>query len=209
MKHHHVPQFLLKRWALKPDGKIEVFHLSLEHFHSSRRTPEYTGYEDDLYAMNEPQVAGIGRQALEVDHLSQVDDRAANVLRKMEGKGLDDFTEEDCCFWLDFIMLFPWRNPDAISVLDIEGPKHLKASMEEQPEQYDAIAEGSDPPTLAKWTEINFLGLIENFGKLNLPRISKHPDLAKHVESLTWCLVNFSDQNNHLLLADRPLYFFT
>ena len=207
MKHHHVPQFLLKRWALKPDEKIQVFHLDLQHCPSSRRKPKYTGFEDDLYAMNDPQVKGIDRQALEKDHLATVDDRAANVLSKMEGAEFSELTEKDCCFWLDFIMLFPWRNPDAISTLNIEGSKHLMASLEEQPEQYDEIAESSDPPTLAEWTKVNYPDYIENFGKMCLPRTSKHPTLAKHVERLTWNLLTFSDQNHHLLLADRPCIF--
>ena len=82
MKHHHVPQFLLKSWAAARDGKVEVFHLDIPHIRSSRRTPEYTGYEDDLYAFDQPQVFGLERQALEEDHFRHVDDRAARVLHK-------------------------------------------------------------------------------------------------------------------------------
>lgn len=207
MKHHHVPQFLLKSWASEVDGKIEVFRLDLAHCPSSRHTPEYTGYEPDLYAITEPPVDGIEPHALEVDHFQNVDDWAARVLQKMEIMGLKDLTEEDHCIWLYFIMLFPWRNPDAISILDIEGPKYLTASLDERPEEYQELAEASDPATLSEWTDINLPGYISNFGKLHLPMLAKHPDLLKNVTSMLWWLYDFSDQDSHLMLADRPCIF--
>ena len=209
MKHHHVPRFLLESWASEKDGKIEVFRLDLQGLHSSRHTPKYTGYEEDLYALSETQVAGIERQALESDFLQEVDSRAAHVLHKMEDTGLKNLTDEDQSVWLYFVMLFRWRNPDAVSVLDIEGSKRLKASLDEHPEQYDEIAEALDPPTLAEMTEINFPGLIENFGKLHLPQMSLHPIFLEKVGSMRWWLYDFSDQNKHLLLADRPCIFTT
>ena len=66
---------------------------------------------------------------LELDCLQKVDSRAAHVLHKMEDTGLKDLTDEDQGVWLYFIMLFQWRNPDAVSVLDIEGSKHLNSPL--------------------------------------------------------------------------------
>ena len=130
------------------------------------------------------------------------------MLRKTD-TGLENLTEEDQCVWLDFIMWFRFRNPDTVSGLDIEGSKHLKDSLDGQPEQYDEIAEAFDPPTLAEWTEKNVPGLIENFGKLHLPKMVRHPLLAENVQSMRWWLCDFSDQKNHILLADRPCIFTT
>ena len=131
------------------------------------------------------------------------------MLHKMKAKGLDSLTEEDQVNWLYFVVLFRWRDPDAISTLDIEGTKHLRSSLNEQPDEYNEIAEASDPPTLVEWTAQNFPGLIENFGKLKLPEMARHPVLAEKVQSMRWWLYNFRDQDNHLLIADRPCIFTT
>ena len=209
MKHHHVPQFLLKSWASEKDGKIEVFYLNRQHLPSSRHTPEYTGFEVDLYALNDPQVAGIERQALEEGYFKQMDTWASNVLHKFNDTGLENLTEEDRCVWVCFIILLLWRNPDAISYFDTEGSKYLRDSLNENPEEYNQIAEFFDPSTFAEWTDKNFPGYIENFGKLHLPKMVRHRLIEENVGSMRWWLFNFNDQDNHLLLADRPCIFTT
>ena len=67
MKHHYIPQFLLSSWANQQlDSRIEVIRLDLtQGITSSRRRPRYTGYEEDLYALTEDKIAGMGKQAVE------------------------------------------------------------------------------------------------------------------------------------------------
>ena len=207
MKHHHVPQFLLRSWAAERDGKVQVFHLDIPRVPSSRLNPEYTGYEDDLYAFDQPQVFGLERQALEEDHFRHVDDRAAVVLQGMMDTGLACLTKEDLGYWHFFLMLFRLRNPDAVSDLSVKGSSHLRASLETQPEEYQKIAKSSDPTNFTEWTEENFPGLIENFGKLYLAKITRQLLHTDELKSMLCWLCDFGDQANHLLLADRPCIF--
>ena len=61
MRHHHVPEFLLRKWAdTSSDRMVEAFRLDIEELPSKRWAPTSTGYEQDLYALTEPTVAGIG-----------------------------------------------------------------------------------------------------------------------------------------------------
>ena len=151
------------------DKKVEVFRLDLSHLPSSRSAPKYTGFEDNLYALTKPVVAGVVQQALETDVLQRIDSEAARVLRRINTTGFADLTPEDLRVWVCFIMLLLWRTPDTVSRLHTEAPDHLKISLDERPGEYDSIAENFDPPTLAEWTEEHIPGFIENFGIINLP----------------------------------------
>ena len=105
VRHHYVPRFLLRPWAdSTPDGKIEVFRLDLDDLRSSRHTPKYTGYEEDLYALSMPVVAGMEKQAIEKHFLRHVDNLAARVHRKLDEKGLQALTLEDRSDWVRFLM---------------------------------------------------------------------------------------------------------
>jgi hypothetical protein len=51
MRHHYVPQFLLRAWAeTMPDKKVEIHRLDRPDLPSSRHSPKYTAYEENLYA---------------------------------------------------------------------------------------------------------------------------------------------------------------
>lgn len=77
--------------------------------------------------------------------------------------------------------------------------------LHRQPEQYTEIVRADDPATLADFVEINVPGLIDNFGKLAIGNFLHHTTIKEKVFRLRkWCLVDFSGQINHLLLADRP-----
>lgn len=211
MKHHYIPRFLLKAWA-GADGKIETFRIDLPHLPSSRLTPKSTAYKDNLYALSIPEVAGIKRQAVETDFLQHVDNLAAKVLHKMTATGFAELTSEDCRAWMDFIMSLRPRAPEVVSRLHAEGSKSLKASLEERPEEYEAISEPDDPPTLTEWTDQQFPGLLENFGKMSLPSFVCNREIRQKISGISgmkWWLWDFKGQKNHLLLADRPCIFTT
>jgi hypothetical protein len=83
----------LRAWAeTQPDRKVEIVRLDLPDFPSSRHAPKYTAYEDNLYALPMPVVAGLGQQAVEKHLLRRVDDLAAGVLRRLTTRGLAGLT---------------------------------------------------------------------------------------------------------------------
>ncbi len=206
MRHHYIPQFLLRAWA-GADEKIEVFWVDPQHLRSSRLAPKFTGYEDDLYALTTSEVAGMKQQAVETTFLQRLDDLAARVLHKMSATGFVDMTPEDRCVWVYFIMSLRSRTPEVVSQLHTEGSNYLEDSLDERPEEYEAISETTDPPTLMEWTEQRFPGLIENFGKISLPSFVCNPEIGQKILSMRWWLWDFKGQKNHLLLADRPCIF--
>jgi hypothetical protein len=210
MRHHYVPEFLLRAWAdTQPDGKVEVFRLDLPHVPSNRHAPKYTGYEDNLYALTIPVVAGMEQQAVEEHLLRRIDDLAAAVVRKLTTNGLVSLTLEDRCDWARFLMSLRLRQPAIVQQLRTESSEYLEASLIDQPEQYDAIAGFEDPPTLLEWTRKNYPDLIENVGMSFVYKLVDNPEIGERIPRMRWWLWDFTREQNDLLLADQPCLFTT
>jgi hypothetical protein len=208
MRHHYVPQFLLRAWAESmPDKKVEIFRLDRPQVPSSRRSPKHTAYEEDLYALTLPVVAGMERQAVENHVLRHIDTLAAAVLRRLTITGFTGLTLINRCDWARFLMSLRLRQPSIIQQLRTEVAEHLEASLADQPDEYDAIAEVGDPPTLVEWTRENYPGLIENFGLSFFNRLVDNTKVGGKILRMKWWLWSFPQERHELLLADHPCIF--
>lgn len=187
MHHHYVPQFLLNAWAnTTPDRKVEVFRLDLKHLPSSRLTPKYTGYEDDLYALSLSVVAGMEKQAVERHFLRHVDNRAAIVRRKLHESGLRALSRDERADWVWFLMSLRLRQPQTVLQLRQDSAEHLRETLNAQPEQYEVLAESDDAPTLEQWTEQHFPGLIENFGLSFFHKLVTDAEIGERIFRMKW-----------------------
>jgi len=208
MRHHYVPQFLLRAWAdTMQDGKVQTFRLDLPNLPPSRHAPRHTAFEDNLYALTMPVVAGMEQQAVEKHLLRHVDDLASQVLRKLSSTGFADLTSEDCCDWARFLMSLRVRQPAIVHRLRTESSEQLEASLNQNPEEYDAIAGSGNPPTLLEWTNQKFPGLIENFGMSFFRNLVDDPKIGEKLLRMKWWLWDFARESNELLLADHPCIF--
>lgn len=208
MKHHYVPQFLLRAWSSgSSDGKVQDIRLDLEGFPSSRRAPKFTGYKDDLYALSMPVVAGMEKQAIEKIFFMQVDNLAARAHQKLVERGLQSLTDEERSDWVRFLMSLRARQPDIVQQLKTESTVQLKESLGQKPEEYEQITETDDPPTMEEWVEQSFPGLIENFGLSFLHEIANNPKVGEKIFRMKWWLWDFGRIPFDLLLGDRPCIF--
>ena len=85
----------------------------------------------------------------------------------------------------------------------------MKISLAAQPEEYDFLAETSDPPTLAEFIEMKHPGYIDNFGMMSLGKLICDRENFEKILGVTWWLWDFSGLDTHMLLADRPCVFAT
>ena len=149
MRHHFVPQFLLGAWSAGAnDQKLQEFRLDLKGFPAFRRVPKATAYQDNLYALTKPVIAGMTQQAVETHLLRHIDNDAARVRIRLVQQGLKSLSLGERSEWVRFIMSLRVRQPHIISKLRIEGAEHLRQSLSIQPEQYKALVEDGDAPTL-------------------------------------------------------------
>ena len=208
MKHHYVPQFLLREWAeTTPDREVETFRLDLPGLPSSRHAPRYVGYEPNLYALTLPKVAGMEQQAVEKHLLRHIDTAAASVLQKLTHAGFASLTSNDRNDWIRFIMSLRVRQPSIVTQLRVEASEHLEASLRRMPEEYQTIAGESDPPSLLEWTRLNFPGLVENIGMSFFHTVVDDEKIGNKIHQMKWWLWDFSKEKNELLLSDDPCIF--
>ena len=73
------------------------------------------------------------------------EDGGSEGWHKMVTTGFADLTHEDLCGWVCFIMSLRSRTPDTVTCLRTEASDYLKVSLDERPEEYDTIADTSDP----------------------------------------------------------------
>ena len=206
MRHHYVPEFLLKRWVeTTADKKVEVFQLDIPRIPSKRRTPKHTGFEPDLYALAHDQVAGLEKQHVETNILKHVDNEAAKVLNKILVGGLDSLTKTDNVNWVVFLMSLRVRTPEFVNYLKYDAPEKFKAALIEDPKKYIAKLGDSDPRALAERAEKENPGITDNFGMVYFGNMITETEIAMKIGRMTWGLHHFKNQKNHLLLSDDPL----
>lgn len=208
MRHHYVPQFLLRAWAeAATDQKVETFRLDQPHLPSKRHAPKHIAYEENLYALTMPVVARMEQQAVEKHLLRRIDELAAGVLRKLTTTGFRDLTREDHSNWARFMMSLRLRQPTVVVQLRTEASEQLEASLADKPEEYEAAAGEADPPTLVEWTRARYPGLIENFGMSFFHRLVDNPEVGEKILRMKWWLWDFGRERNEPLLADHPCIF--
>ena len=208
MRHHFVPQFLLRAWSEGTgDGMIQEFRLDLESVLTRRRAPRATAFQNNLYAIDRQELDDKSRQMIETKVLREIDNYAAQVRVKMEQYGLKSLSITERQDWARFLMSLRVRQPDVVSELRMEGAHTLRQSLQDDPVQYEALAEEDDAPTLEEWVEQHFPGLIENFGLSCFPELVDNKEVGTKILHLHWCLWDFTDAKHELLLADNPCIF--
>ncbi len=208
MRHHYVPQFLLKYWAKHtPDKKVETFRLDQSKISSKRYTPKYVGFEHDLYTLKPSRTGSYDAQAIETKVLKQIDSSAARVLHKMFTSGPPSLTGQDHIDWTAFLMSLRSRNPDFIEHFNSVVPNALKESLDANPKEYDALSEVSDPPTLSKYAEQNFPDITEEFKLSLFKNLATDSKIGNKILNMNWGLCPLKVKKSHLLLSDSPIIF--
>jgi hypothetical protein len=82
----------------------------------------------------------------------------------------------------------------------------LIAGLIANPEEYAALRNADDPPTLLEWVEQNAPVVLDNFGKQLLPGIITHEATGDALIKMRWWTVGIDAPKLDLLTSDRPLY---
>jgi hypothetical protein len=174
----------------------------------SRVKPTETAFENRLYSYEKVPVAQ--RQALEKTFFGQeIDDRAAPVLVKLCEGDVTNLSVKERIDWTRFLIASRLRVPEIVNDLRKAGSAELRRSLTEDHDEYLAIKDDDDAPTLLEWTEHKFVGLTDNFGMMILPSVITDPKHAKLIDTMHWWLEDVSVANVELLTSDRPLWVST
>lgn len=200
MKHHYVPQFLLKRWQ-DESGKVNVFTLKKGHLVSSKRAPKWTGFENDLYAIV-ANALGLARDVLERKIFSPLDNNAAKALEKLERH--EALSEHDHIAWTFFLSSLRIRQPDVLDYVRKEGGQLVKQFLAEADSQSLAPGQKSSE----QWFGENLPGAIDAIRLTNIiPRMITHDEVTETFGRLKWWCREFADTDAALLLSDLPIHW--
>ena len=200
MKHHYVPQFLLRRWT-DASGKVRTYSVRDDRVTISDLGPRYTGYENRLYALAAT-IAGVGKDHLEKRLFGPIDSNAARALDKLERRVM--LSEDDQIAWTFFLASLRMRQPDVLDFLRAEGRMHLAQTLAE----LDAATLPIGDPGSEAWFERNFPGAIDDTSLTSwLPRIIFNDEVMETFGDLNWWWREFEPHVPRLLLSDLPIHW--
>lgn len=200
MRHHYVPQFLLRRWT-DTAGKLRIYKMRDGRLTRKDMGPKSTGYENGLYAL----VAGV--LGFPEDHLEKrlfgpIDNNAAVALDKIERRAV--LTDDDHIAWTFFLCSLRIRQPDVLEFLRTEGKQHhaeILANLDKE-----SLPAGA--PNTEQWFNRHFPGTIDAATLTSwLPRMILHDDVADRFSNLHWWCREFETDAPKLLLSDLPLHW--
>jgi Protein of unknown function (DUF4238) len=194
-------------WAAdNADGKLVEFRICLPGVPTGRRVPKATGYEPDLLALSHPQVEGMEQQAIETKLMQAVDTDAARVRVDLLARGTTNLTVDDRCDWVRYLNSLRMRQPKFVSdVAKSAGTETIREELARDVDEYTALAQSDDPPTLVEWVRQNRPGLIEDFGLTLYPKVINDPVIGEKLINLNWIVCDLSSAKHELILADNPL----
>lgn len=203
-KHHYLPVFYLSRWS-QLDGKVIRYYRPYQAVEASPIAPKNTGYERGLYRLDG--YVPEAQNAIEKNFMaSVVDDPAAHALEILINRDNSKLTPEHRQAWTRFVMSLLVRNPSNVEQITNQADHGLRQSLLAVPEEYEAVRDKDDPPTLVEWVEQKAPEILSNFGKQMLPGIITHQPTGDAIIRMRWWTIDIGDGFPDLLTCDRPVY---
>src|SRR5207249_1804611 len=145
-----------------------------------------TGYEDNLWSLNEDKILGMEKDAVEKHVFGRIDDDAARVHQLLLNRGLTQLTADQRWAWVRFRMSLKLREPELVQSMKLEASAILRESLRVKPEEYQELAVDNTNQTLEDWTEANFPGLISNFGVSLIHNLVGDEKVASQFFRMKW-----------------------
>lgn len=205
--HHFVPAFLLRRWEGGTDKKLSAFRWVNDKLVHARYKAKSVAKTAGLYSLSDAK--GIRDNVVEREFFTrEIDDPAALVHRRMIIAGLSALTQEERVIWGRFVVAQMMRVPRMMYSLKAKGAKALQASLAENPNEYDAVKEDSDPSTLTEWVARNMpITSGDNFALVALPSIVESELLHDVIRRAHWGTIEPKNTPHDFLIGDHPLLY--
>jgi hypothetical protein len=196
-KHHYLPVFLLKRWAV--EGKVTEFRRRYaENVVPKRYSPQGTAYIERLYS-----IEGLPddvAQELEHDYLSPVDSRAADALVKLSDD--DGLHGADRRAWANFVASLLVRMPADIRLLRKSSAELVRELLPIFGRVIDLVEDAEKRPNLQEIGDsVGFKFAVDHIRQL-----MSHERLRDGLEAMRWGKLTFATTQD-LLISDRPVMY--
>lgn len=200
-KHHYLPVFYLKQWALQPGGKVVEFSRPFGPEVKARRIhPSGTGYVNWLYAS---EFSGAGAWDMERDFFSPVDSRAADAMRSLiSGATLSD---PDRQAWATFVVSLMCRMPEDVPIIKEMRKRIVLMFAPAFRRVFDSSRPAEETRTFEQLTS-EVMETVPDKALITLKKIITNEKLIEMLCDMTWTVVSLSG-DHELLTSDRPVTY--
>jgi hypothetical protein len=194
-KHHYIPVFYLKQWMNSRNNVCE-YSRPYDVVKPRWPTPDGTGYERGLYAINDPDANVVN--AVEDMFLKPSDGAASDALQCLLREA--PFTRQDRMrhAWTRFVMSLLIRYPEAISRMKTDLRKNVET-------MYLKTRKPEEPPTFAEYeAKLGTNELARVHGKLIMD-LMLDSKMGRYIFNMHWGVIAFTNHKHELLTSDRPV----
>lgn len=202
INHHYLPVFYLRHWC-DTSGRLIRFHRPYTKVVASEISPRATAYEPFLYSLEGfPEQI---KQDIEKQFFSAiVDEPASRTMKVLIDRDKAKLTPELRTAWGRFLMAIRLRTPEMLDKIAEVGLINLKENLACDPEGYQANKRATDPPTAIEWLQKHRPEILDNIGKLFLPRLIESEKIGDMLINMRWATLDLSTSQYNLLTSDRP-----
>lgn len=200
---HFVPVFYLKNWVVAPEGRLVEYKRRADGIIRPRWTgPKGTGYERFLY-----EAVDGSAPSLESSFFMPADSCAAEAMSLLMRTGSDlCWTSSQRSSWSRFIMSMLIRHPDDIAELKRLVEDDWTNVTDEMREHYQRNRQEGMPVTVEELWETNRSEYREVARLQWLRSMVDNRGVGRHINSMSWNVVNVSNGRYSLLISDKPIF---
>ncbi len=200
-KHHYLPVFYLKQWALQPGEKLVEFSRPFGPKVKARRVhPSGTGYVNRLYAS---ELTEAGAWEMERDFFSPVDSRAADAMRRLiSGAALSDADRQA---WATFVVSLMCRMPEDVPVVKEMRKQVILMFAPAFRRLFDASRPAEETRTFEQLTS-EVMETVPDKALVTLKKIITNEKLIDMLCDMQWTVMSLS-ADHELLTSDRPVTY--
>ena len=193
-KHHYVPVFYLKKWAV--DGKVTAFRRYQDKVVATAKPPTHTGYVRGLYWLEGADPAVANR--IETLLMGRIDHNAAIAHRTILNESVNSLSKEIRLVWSRFLVGLLLRSPATVkSIYDrMSNPtakeyRDLKRDFERDfpGKKYEDIS----PLEMKRGAMYSLVKLIQN------------DEVEQLLNSMIWTVYDLGLPELRFFTSDRPV----
>jgi Protein of unknown function (DUF4238) len=199
-KHHYIPKFYLKQWALT-GGKLCEFRKPREKVVDRMRDPDGTGYVRGLYTFD---THSPNEDFLERKFLLKADNDANLALEQLLALNVN-LPIPLRIAWARFLMTLLHRNPENIRRIREIVINELPSLMQDPLEEYGSLRRSHDPPTFDEYRAAVPKMDTERATIMLLQGVMDSKAVGSQLCGMIWTVVRINNPREPLLTCDCPL----
>jgi hypothetical protein len=201
-KHHYIPVFYLKNWAIN-DGRLIEFSRPYKKIRALTKNPSATGYEYNLYALGDLPAENV--HALEQHFMKKVDQLACNVVRVLLRDHGATFNIDEKSAWSRFILSLIQRNPTRLRMIYENVDRYHDLNMADFERNYEALRRPTDPLTFVEYQQRMAPHAKSILKATAFQELIDLRNVGGFINSMRWHVVEIINASYNLLTSDQPV----